>query len=257
MKRSTLTILTIVIILCLCSSTVLAKEKEITVTATASSVYSANYAVQRAIDNDYNTYWLGAYMASPWWITFDAGNAVSVGKLKLTWYSDYYAPSSYDIQISDDGITWEDVYTNIAGIFAIEGTDRDIQREARYIRLYINSAYNYAVLREFKAYQDVDYPRTIRFQGTLDDSSGAPIDGFFTLTFRLYNSETGGESIWEEMQQSINIVNGLVDVELGSVTPLDVSFQEQYWLSVEVESDGEMLPRFKLTSVPYAITTEQ
>lgn len=243
------------ILFCINAETVIAEEKEIEVTATASSVYSISYGTDKAIDDQYNTYWLGAYNAAPWWIMFDASDSVPVSRIKVTWYSAYYAPYSYNIQVSDDGANWEDIHTGIPGVYDINGTYRDINSDARYIRLYINSAYNYAVVREFEAYKDTSFPKTIRFQGTLDDSVGAPIDGFFMLTFRLYKSETGGEPLWEEVQQNVNIVNGTLDVELGSVEPLDASFDEQYWLSVEVGSDGEMIPRFKLTSVPYAMST--
>ncbi|MBL7069346.1 MAG: hypothetical protein ISS34_05765 [Candidatus Omnitrophica bacterium] len=89
----------------------------------------------------------------------------------------------------------------------------------------------------------------IRFQGKLE---GADEARQYTLTFRLYDIEAGGIPLWEEGQTK-DITNGLLDVELGSVTPLDIPFDKQYWLGVEVEFDGEMLPRFKLTPVPYSI----
>jgi hypothetical protein len=45
-------------------------------------------------------------------------------------------------------------------------------------------------------------------------------------------------------------------VLLGSVTPLDLPFDVPYWLSLEVNSDGEMSPRQQITSVGYAIHAE-
>lgn len=103
----------------------------------------------------------------------------------------------------------------------------------------------------------ISVPHFMRFQGKLQDATGALLNGAFTLTFRLYEEETGGAPLWSETQQSINIVDGLLDVELGSVTPIDLPFDKQYWLGVEVESDGEMIPRFKLATVPYSFISER
>lgn len=102
-----------------------------------------------------------------------------------------------------------------------------------------------------------EIPRLMRFQGMLKDAGGAPLDGAYDLTFRLYEDELAGAPIWEEVQQNINIDDGLLDVELGSVTALELPFDRQYWLGVEVESDGEMVPRFKLTTVPYSFKAAQ
>jgi len=106
-------------------------------------------------------------------------------------------------------------------------------------------------------------PRTLRFQGMLKDDGGAPIDGSVILTFRLYDSADGGEVLWEEVQPDVYVENGLLDVELGSGdlqsedSLEDLGFDKQYWLSVQIEPDTEeMHPRFKFTSVPYAIKAE-
>ena len=98
-------------------------------------------------------------------------------------------------------------------------------------------------------------PATMRFQARLGDSEGAPLDGVFNLTFRLYDADTSGTPAWEEIQQGVSIEDGVVDVELGSITPIDVTFDRLYWLGVEVEDDGEMTPRFKLASVPYSFSS--
>ncbi|MBL7157328.1 MAG: discoidin domain-containing protein [Candidatus Omnitrophica bacterium] len=238
----------------------IAKEEQITVeNATASSTYYNNqsYGPFKSIDGEYNTYWLGERYATPWWIMFDMGELKYVDKINLVWYSSYYVPSDYDIQISNDSTNWENIYSGIQGIFNMTGNEREINRDARYIRLYIRGANYFPVLREITAYKTTSIPHLIRFQGTLKDRDGIPLEGTLALIFRLYNVETGGSPLWEESQQGINMENGLLDVELGSVTPLNLSFDEQYWLGVEVESDGEMTPRFKLTAVPYAFTSDE
>lgn len=103
----------------------------------------------------------------------------------------------------------------------------------------------------------VEIPHLIRFQAELADAQEIPLDGLYNFTFRIYEAEVGDSPIWEEVQQGVVVEEGAVDVELGSVTALELPFERQYWLAVEVDSDGEMYPRFKLTSVPYSFRAEQ
>ena len=43
---------------------------------------------------------------------------------------------------------------------------------------------------------------------------------------------------------------------LGSITSLDLKFDKDYWLGTEVEADGEMTPRQRLTSSAYTYRAE-
>lgn len=95
-------------------------------------------------------------------------------------------------------------------------------------------------------------PNLIRFQGKITDKSGGPLTGSYNITFRLYNSETGGQLKWNETQSGVPVNNGIFTVLLGNVTALDLPFDEPYWLSMEVNNDGEMTPRQQITSVGYA-----
>lgn len=102
---------------------------------------------------------------------------------------------------------------------------------------------------------EATYPNLIRFQGKLRSLEGLPLNGMYSLAFALYDIDVDADPLWREVQEDINIEDGLLDVELGSMTTLDLPFDKQYWLGVEVESDGEMTPRFKLTSVPYSFVS--
>jgi hypothetical protein len=96
-------------------------------------------------------------------------------------------------------------------------------------------------------------PETISYQGVLTDSNGVVLSGAHNLTFNLYDTETGGISVWgPETHQSVEVNNGIFNVILGSVTPLTASFDKQYWLEVIVE--GNALPRIPLTSSPYSLS---
>ncbi|MCK5655020.1 MAG: discoidin domain-containing protein [Candidatus Aureabacteria bacterium] len=261
MKRLTLILLISFFVIICVSSLSMAKEKAIPILrAAASAIYNLDICTpETAIDGIYNNSggWVGGMDEGPYWITFDTGAVKRIGNVKMNWCYSYYYPLNYDIQISSDNIHWENVFTGIAGTGGDE--IREINREARFIRLYINTAvHGFCVLSEFTAYK-ITVPHLIRFQGNLGDSEGIPLDGAFTLTFRLYDNEPGeGTPLWEEVQENLNIEAGLLDAELGSVTSFDyLSFDKQYWLSVQVGEDSEMAPCFKLTSVPYAIMSEE
>ena len=95
-------------------------------------------------------------------------------------------------------------------------------------------------------------PHLMNYQGKATDKSGAPLNGTHNLTFRIYNSETGGTAKWSETQPNIPISNGIFQVQLGTITALSLPFDEGYWISIEINTDGEMSPRTRLASVPYA-----
>jgi hypothetical protein len=234
-----------------------AREKELSLTASASSVYynSSYYGADKAIDNNEYTFWVGNMNSSPWWIMFDTGSIQHIDRLYIKWYNySYYIPTNYDIQVSSDAANWTNIFSNIQG----QTTEtRQINQDARYIRLYIYSVGSYfPLLKEFDAVVDLDIPTTIRFTGKLKDKNQNPLNGTYSIKFRLYDTETQGVALWQETQ-TVSISNGVLDVELGSVTPIGLAFDEQYWLGIEVGTDGEMTPRFKLTSVPYSFISRE
>lgn len=100
-------------------------------------------------------------------------------------------------------------------------------------------------------------PSTMNYQGNLADASGIPIDGTVSMTFRLYNVETGGLSLWEETQ-NVTISQGYFSVELGSITSLnEAEFTNALFLGVTAGTDSEMTPRRSLSLSGYAIRAKQ
>ena len=97
-------------------------------------------------------------------------------------------------------------------------------------------------------------PSTMNYQGSLKNlEDGTPIDASdVSMTFTIYDSLTDGMSLWTEDQTSIDIVDGIYSVTLGSTNPLDtLAFDVPYYLEVTI--DGETFSsRLPLTSVPYA-----
>jgi hypothetical protein len=101
-------------------------------------------------------------------------------------------------------------------------------------------------------------PRTISYQGVLRDLDGNTVpDGLYDMTFVLttnpYGDCSDGVELWSELQP-VSLDNGLFNVKLGTVTPLDpglVDFSEPYCLRVEI--GGTEVYFDELVSVPYAL----
>ncbi|MCA9346251.1 hypothetical protein KC960_02060, partial [Candidatus Saccharibacteria bacterium] len=95
---------------------------------------------------------------------------------------------------------------------------------------------------------------TLNFQGRLLSSSGALVsDGSYNIAFTIYDDPTVGTNQWTETQ-SVTVQNGYFSVYLGSVNPFgsSVPWDQNLWMTMNVNGDGDMTPRFKLTAVPYA-----
>jgi len=99
-------------------------------------------------------------------------------------------------------------------------------------------------------------PHLINYQGRLTDSGGVPLNGTYSLTFRIYDAETAGSLLWEEIQSGAVIQKGIFNILLGSVTNLNLAFDKQYYLEIKVGSEV-MSPRQRITSAGYAIRAEE
>ncbi len=91
----------------------------------------------------------------------------------------------------------------------------------------------------------------ISYQGYLTDrNSGEAVNGDISITFRIYDTESGGYPLWVETHSLVNIDNGLFSLLLGSINNLEtINFNQSLWLGVEVNGDGEMTPRYQLTGL--------
>ncbi|MBI2885248.1 MAG: hypothetical protein HYY15_03640 [Candidatus Omnitrophica bacterium] len=101
-----------------------------------------------------------------------------------------------------------------------------------------------------------DIPKLIRYQGQALDANGVPLEGPYTLTFRLYDAETAGTKIWEETQTSVPISSGQFSVLLGQVAPFTTDWSAPSWLSLQVGAEAELSPRQRITAVPLALRAE-
>lgn len=96
-------------------------------------------------------------------------------------------------------------------------------------------------------------PGIVSYQGLLRDGVGDPVpDGAYELTFRLYDVETGGTTLWTETQ-TVAVDQGVFSATLGEIVSLaSLAFDGPYWLGISVGTDAELTPRVELTTSPYA-----
>ena len=103
----------------------------------------------------------------------------------------------------------------------------------------------------------VTVPRFIRFNGTLSDINGNPLNGTAEVIFTLYKQESDQEPVWTQAQTVQFDAKGNYSVLLGATQteglPVELfSSAEAHWLGVEVQ--GQPQPaRTLLVSVPYAL----
>ena len=94
-------------------------------------------------------------------------------------------------------------------------------------------------------------PQKMNYQGYLTDPGGTPINGTVAMEFKIYDVSMGGIALWSETQ-TVVVSSGVYSVNLGDVNPVNLPFNQPYYLGVKVGTDSEMTPRRVLTSVGYA-----
>ncbi|HPP86842.1 MAG TPA: hypothetical protein PLM75_03150, partial [bacterium] len=92
---------------------------------------------------------------------------------------------------------------------------------------------------------------TISYQGKLVDDNQRRVNTTAPIVFSIYTTQSGGTALWQETHNSVDITNGLFIVELGSINPINLKFNEQYYLGVNINNTGELMPRTKLQAGGY------
>lgn len=98
-------------------------------------------------------------------------------------------------------------------------------------------------------------PATLPFTARLETQAGAAFTGTVDVELALYRTATGGAPIWREARTRIQVTRGLLQVELGAVTPFPsdlFSVDAPLWLGVRCGTDREMVPRFGVGAHAYA-----
>jgi hypothetical protein len=101
-------------------------------------------------------------------------------------------------------------------------------------------------------------PPLLQFSNVATDEGGSPMSGLVSITFSLYNSQQGGEPLWTETQNNVQLDStGHYSVQLGITKPAGVpttlfTSGQARWLGVQTAEQAEQ-PRILLVSVPYAL----
>ncbi|MGA1826141.1 MAG: hypothetical protein ACMUIP_15910 [bacterium] len=107
-------------------------------------------------------------------------------------------------------------------------------------------------------------PGEINFQGKVTYKSGEALNGNYQMEFLLYDQETGGIPLWQELHENVEIVEGIYTIQLGSVdpsgNPLDVDYfitnSDLYLEMIITENPSgtpEIFPRQRLTSTAFSM----
>ena len=99
-------------------------------------------------------------------------------------------------------------------------------------------------------------PMTIKYQGYLTDNKGNPINQSVNLIFRFYDHETEGQSLWEEVHDSVNVNHGIFELILGIKTPITPElFDNKVFAGIKIGNDSEIKPRHTFHVTPYSINS--
>ncbi len=124
------------------------------------------------------------------------------------------------------------------------------------MRSYILPAIIFAGLLAAASDASAQMPRTLSFQGVLANTDGTLVaDGMYAVTLRLYANAGSGGAVFTETHPSVPVVKGVLNVIIGSLTPLPPSlqFDRAYFLGISVNGGPELTPRTALTAAPYAL----
>jgi Protein kinase domain/F5/8 type C domain len=97
----------------------------------ASSVQDNSLPAVDAVDGTLGTRWSSAWN-DPQWLQVDLGATHTVTKVVLYWEHAY--ATAFQIQVSDDGTTWTDLYSTTTGVGGVQTLQ--VSGAGRYIRMY-------------------------------------------------------------------------------------------------------------------------
>ena len=106
-------------------------------------------------------------------------------------------------------------------------------------------------------------PELISYQGRLNDSVGDPLDGVpVDLSFAFYDGATAGDLLLTVEQPGLQVTQSIYNILIGSGTVrpgTEATLADLFrhhgdiWMGVEVDGDGEMTPRRRISSMGYAL----
>ncbi|HRJ06710.1 MAG TPA: right-handed parallel beta-helix repeat-containing protein [Candidatus Saccharibacteria bacterium] len=134
----------------------------------------------------------------------------------------------------------------------------------------------FAASSPFSAHAATTVPTKMNFQGRITNSAGNILaDGTYNMRFKIWDSLSGGSSVWSEDRlvsaaQGVTVTNGQFSVQLGEITSLPASVFSSNSRYFEIElptpgtatsssptwTEGAMTPRNQLVTSAYAYNAE-
>ncbi|MGA1823812.1 MAG: dockerin type I domain-containing protein [bacterium] len=103
-------------------------------------------------------------------------------------------------------------------------------------------------------------PVEINCQGKVTYKSGEALNGEYAVEFFLYDQETGGSPLWQELHETVEIIEGIYTIQLGSLNPLDVDYfinNSNLYLEMVITDYNsgipEAFPRQRFTSTAFSM----
>lgn len=95
-------------------------------------------------------------------------------------------------------------------------------------------------------------PSLLHYQGRVVEGD-SQVEGEHDVTARIFESESGGQALWSEARTDVPITEGRFDLLLGSETAFPASLFDGGARYLEIEVNGEQLPRLRMASTAYAL----
>lgn len=191
-----------------------------------------HYSAAAAVDNNPDTRW-----ASDWsdhqWIYVDLGEVHNISEVVLNWEAAY--GQSYEIQVSDDAVSWTTLYITTEGAGGVEVIT--LSGSGRYVRLLgteRGTPWGYS-LWEFEIYGDNTPPVSPPPTGNLalnQPVSASSIESPVFSAAAAVDGDTGSRwaSDWSDLQW--------ISVDLGSVQTISrvvLNWEAAYGKSYEIQ----------------------
>jgi hypothetical protein len=98
--------------------------------ATASSTENATFPASNAFDGNTTTRWSSAF-SDPQWVQVDLGTTQTICQVTLTWEAAF--AKSFQIQTSNDGTTWTNIFTTTTGAGGVQTLT--VNGSGRFVRM--------------------------------------------------------------------------------------------------------------------------
>ena len=104
----------------------------------------------------------------------------------------------------------------------------------------------------FPAGAAAQVPSVLHYQASLleDDQQ---VDGTVAFTARIFDVESGGQPLWSEVRSGVPVSEGRISLLLGAATAFPNGLFGGDPRYLEIEVNGERLPRFRMASTAYAL----